>query len=1178
MPAGDPVDYIGGEGGWREGSPGSEQPATRQDVEQGKCRVTAADHLAGRLVDHVDLVAQVAFGRETFQNRSTGGRGHLEGKELHVTVMVPAAQMSDGLTADTAAAVEEDGERRSGRAVVVGVRGAERRFDCHPRMVACAARSCAARSAARPTDSGAVHGRAGTACALARRPVATPIAVCSRNMSFVRNSRLFKPRAASNSPAAGDTPAAGKPRAIVNPLATVNAAVKAEPKGVGTAGTADPLSREVKLLGALLGQVIAEQGGPELLDFVERCRLRSIAFRETGDAEEGAALAAEIDSLDIDQAEALAIAFSLYFQLINLCEERDIERQLKRVQKAGAKALEGSPDSAIDWLCERGWSADRIEELFSRLRVVPVLTAHPTEARRRTMLTALRRCYRLLEQFDDPRLSPVDDAEIRRKLREEISLLWRTSAVRRTPPTPLDEVRTAMAYFDETLFRAVPHVYRAFDRAMDRTAKVARGGARGDRLAGDAGLSGTRPPRVAAFLRWGSWIGGDRDGNPAVTAELTRQVPRIHADHIMRGYEAVATRLLSMISVQISREGVHPALENRIARDAEDLPETARDLARRFPDEPYRRRLGAMAERLRRTRWFLTEEAGPVAGHYENPGQLIEELEELQTCLVADRLPRVAYGEIQDFRWQVETFGFHLASLEVRQHAEVHTEALQALLHARGITSPDLARGLVPGISPGEVLATFRAVAAIQRRFGEEACHRYVVSFTRTADDVLAVLQLADLAAAGIVPTVATGGFTRGLANLDIVPLFESADALSTCGEVLEELLANTDYRRHLKTRGDRQEVMLGYSDSNKESGFLSAVWMLYRAQSRLAEVARRNGIELTLFHGRGGAIGRGGGPTNRAILAQAPGSIDGRFKMTEQGETVAANYSNVAIAENHLALVASATVIASTPEHDDCVAEVDARGRTAMDELAEMARESYRSLVYDEPDFPEFFRSVTPVTELSTMALGSRPARRAGVEPRRRMSQPAWVVAPAPPPAGIESLRAIPWVFSWQQARIGLPAWYGLGSALRAYRRAHGGKATAKLATLYRDWPFLTSALDNAELILYRSEPQIARLYAALAGNAEGERLWARILAEYELSIEELKKVTGHKELLETEPAVRRSIRLRRPYIDPLSHLQVRFLARLRSLPPNHPDRDRVGTLVQLTVNGVAAGLQNTG
>ena len=991
------------------------------------------------------------------------------------------------------------------------------------------------------------------------------MAVCSRNMSLVRTSRLFKPRAASNSPATGKSRATG------------NAAVKAEPKGVGTAGTTDPLSREVKLLGALLGQVIAEQGGPELLDLVEHCRLRSIAFRETGDEEEGAALAAELDSLDIDRAEALAIAFSLYFQLVNLCEERDVERQLKRVQKAGGTPVEGSPDSAIDWLRERGWPADRIEELLLRLRVVPVLTAHPTEARRRTMLTALRRCYRLLEQFDDPRLGPVDDAEIRRKLREEISLLWRTSTVRRTPPTPLDEVRTALAFFDETLFRAVPRVYRAFDRAMDRTAKVGRGGFRGDRLATDAGLSGTRPPRMAAFLRWGSWIGGDRDGNPAVTAEVTRQVPRIHADHVMRGYEAVASRLLSTISVQISREAIHPALENRLARDAEDLPEPMRDLARRFPDEPYRRRLGAIAERLRRTRWFLTEEAGPITGRYESPGQLIEELEELQACLVADRLPRVAYGEVQDLRWQVETFGFHLASLELRQHSEVHSEALRALLHTRGVTSPDLARGLVPGISPGEVLATFRAAAAIQRRFGEEACHRYVVSFTRTADDVLAVLQLADLAAGAIVPTVATGGFVRGLANLDIVPLFESADALSTCGEVLEELLADPDYRRHLETRGNRQEVMLGYSDSNKESGFLAAIWMLYRAQSRLAEVARRKGIELTLFHGRGGAIGRGGGPTNRAILAQAPGTIDGRFKMTEQGETVAANYSNVAIAENHLALVASATVIASTPEHDDCVAEVDARGRTTMNELAEMARVSYRSLVYDEPGFAEFFRSVTPVAELSTMALGSRPARRS-VEPPRRISQQAWVVEPPPPPPGIESLRAIPWVFSWSQARIGLPAWYGLGSALRAYRRKRGRKATAKLATLYRDWPFFTSALDNAELILYRSEPQIARLYAALDGTAEGERLWARILGEYELSIEELKKVTGREELLATEPAIQRSIRLRRPYVDPLSHLQVRFLARLRSLPPNHPDRERVGTLVHLTVNGVAAGLQNTG
>jgi phosphoenolpyruvate carboxylase len=945
---------------------------------------------------------------------------------------------------------------------------------------------------------------------------------------------------------------------------------------VGTGGTADPLSHEVKLLGALLGQVIAEQGGTELLELVERSRLRSIAFRESGDEGALEALAAELDALPIDQAESLANAFSLYFQLVNLCEERDQVRQLRKAQKS-ATPEEGSPDCAIDWLRDRDWSPDRIEELLRRIRITPVLTAHPTEARRRTMLTALRRCYRLLEQLDDPRLGPSDDAEIRRKLREEISLLWRTSSVRKTAPTPIDEVRTALAFFDETLFRAVPRVYRAFDQAMDRARKRSRR-SRADGLASDAGLSGTRPPRVPAFFQGGSGIGGDRDGNPTVTAELTRQVPRIHADHVMRGYEAVAMRLLTTLSVQVSHEGVHPELENRLARDAEELPETMRDLARRFPDEPYRRRMGAVAERLRRTRWYLTEEAGAAAGHYETTEQLVEELAELQACLVQDGLPRVAYGEVQDFRWQVETFGFHLASLEIRQHSEVHAEALQALLHGRGVTSPDLARDLIPGISPGEVLATFRAVAAIQRRFGEDACHRYVISFTRTADDVMAVLQLADLAAAGIVPTVATGGFVRGQANLDIVPLFESADALAGCGEVMERLFANPDYRRHLQSRGNRQEVMLGYSDSNKESGFLSAVWMLYRAQSRLAEVARRNGVELTLFHGRGGAIGRGGGPTNRAILAQAPRSIDGRFKMTEQGETVAANYSNPTIAEHHLEIVASATVIASTPEHDDCVAEVDARGKKLMDDLADRARVAYRSLVYDDPGFPEFFRAATPVAELSAMALGSRPARRPSVEPPRRLSQQVWVVEPTAPAPGIESLRAIPWVFSWAQARIGLPAWYGLGSALKAYRRAHGSKSTEKLAALYRDWPFLSSAFDNAELILYRSEPQIAGLYAALAASASGERLWARIRAEYELSIAELSLVTGRKELLETDPGARRSIRLRRPYIDPLSHIQVHYLARLRALPANHPDRDRVATLVQLTVNGVAAGLQNTG
>ena len=948
-----------------------------------------------------------------------------------------------------------------------------------------------------------------------------------------------------------------------------NAATRAEPRTVGAAGARDPLSREVKLLGALLGQVIAEQGGPRLLNLVERTRRRSIAFRENGDESTERALAAELDLLDVDEAEALARAFSLYFQLVNLAEERDTVRHLKRDQRETGRPAEGTPADAVDWLLERGWSADGMAELLDRMRISPVLTAHPTEARRRTMLIALRRCYRLLEQLDDPRLGANDDAEIRRRLREEISILWRSAAVRRLAPSPIDEVRTAMTFFDETIFRVVPRVYRDFDRALERATEATGGGDGGGgggaaldpALTGDAGRTGTRPARVAAFLRWGSWIGGDRDGNPTVTAELTRQVPRIHADHLLRGYEAVATRLLSTIAAYVPWAEVQPALEARLARDAEEVSETMRDMARRYPDEPYRRRLGAIMERLRRTRSYLTEEGGPVGGRYEKPEQLVAELEEMQRCLVADRLPRVAFGEVQDFRWQVETFGFHLASIELRQHSEVHEAAVVAVT--------DLAAELVPGVNVAEVLATFRAAAAIQRRFGEDACHRYVISFTRSAEDVLRVLDLVAIAADATIPAAATGGFAPGAPELDVVPLFESSDALIGCGELLERLLRDPRYRRHLAARGNRQEVMLGYSDSNKEAGFLAAIWMLYRAQGRLAEVARRYGIELTLFHGRGGAIGRGGGPTNRAILAQAPRSIHGRFKMTEQGETVAANYANLAIAEHHLGLVASAVAIASTQEHDECVDEVDRRGEAAMDELAGLARRAYRSLVYEEPGFERFFRAVTPLDELSTMALGSRPARRGAAGD---------TAVEAPLVSGIASLRAIPWVFSWSQARIGLPAWFGLGSALEGFEKAHGEGSLAKIAELYRDWPFLTSAFDNAELILGRAEPRIAGLFAALAGDEEGARIWSAIVGEYERSIRGLAKVTGRTELLAAEPQVSRSIRLRRPYIDPLSHIQVRFLGRLRSLPADDPDRERFRRLVQLAVNGVAAGLQNTG
>ena len=972
---------------------------------------------------------------------------------------------------------------------------------------------------------------------------------------------------------AGHAGSAGQPHApdALGP----NPAVRAEPLTIGTSGVRDPLAREVKLLGALLGQVIVEQGGRELLELVERTRRRTIALRRQDDPVERARLAEELDSLDLARTEALIRAFALYFQLVNLAEERQRVRTLRRRQRSALQGvLDESIAEAIRGLSRGGRSSAEIATVLARLRIQPVFTAHPTEARRRTLLVALRRCYRLLERFDDPRITPDEDRELRRHLREEITLLWRTADLRSVAPSPLDEVRTAMTFFDETLFTLIPQLYRSIDENVDRVReaedrrRLPAGATADSQAASDSGRTGTRAPFPAAILDWGSWIGGDRDGNPNVTAEVTHQTLRIHADHILHGLEAVATRLSNTIAVTAPRDRLTVAVRSRLAVDAEELPEITRQLRERFPDEPYRQRLGAVAERLRRTRAWLTGSPAALAGHYGRPEELVLELDELQTALAADGLDRLAWGEVQDFRWQVETFGFHLASLEVRQHSAVHRAALDAL------ASGDVDRELVAGVTAGEVLATFRGIAAAQTRFGERAVRRLVISFTLGVDDVRNVLDLVERASSPDMPAALTGGFGPGRPVLDVVPLFESADALLSSGRILESLFADDRYRRHLAGRGHHQEVMLGYSDSNKESGFLAANWLLYQAQERLTEVARRHGVQLTLFHGRGGAIGRGGGPTNRAILAQAPGSIDGRLKFTEQGEVIAAHYANPEIARRHLEQVVHAAISASTPEHEQAVGAAAARGRDMMDELAARAEAAYRALVWDEPAFADFFREVTPITELSQLRLGSRPAARGKAGAGRRGGDGATRLAPP----SIADLRAIPWVFAWSQSRANLPGWYGLGSALEGFIEARGAGAADDLADLYRSWPFFASVVDNAEMILAKADRGVARMYAALATAPEGPRLWRRIDEEFERSVRILLRVTGRQRLLDGLPVLQRSIALRNPYVDSLSELQVRLLARLRRLSDDDPERPVLLRLVQLAVNGVAAGLQNTG
>jgi len=923
-----------------------------------------------------------------------------------------------------------------------------------------------------------------------------------------------------------------------------SAAVAAEPGGIGTSGARDPLAVEVRLLGALLGQVIAEQAGPELFALVERIRRRTIALRRDDDPAERARLDDDLRGLDLGAAEAVIGAFALYFGLVNLAEAHGRVRALRRRERAARDGvLDDSIGDAIRRLRRLGRDDGDLDAAIARLAVTPVLTAHPTEARRRTTLVALRRCGALLERLDDARLTPSQDRDVRRRLREEITLLWRTSDLRLVSPSPLDEVRTAMAFFDATLFTAVPRLYRAMDAALDSPTGRASG------PAADTGRTGTRPPRVGQFLRWGSWIGGDRDGNPEVTAEITERTLRIHADHVLRGYEAVATRLMQTLAAAAPAEHLPRSIESRLARDAEDLPETDRQLRRRFPEEGYRQRFGFIAERIRRTRAALTGEPAPLSGRYGGPDELDAELAEIQEALVADRLERVAYGEVAELRWQLGTFGFHLASLEIRQHADVHRAALEAIRAGQPSSME-----VTAGVTLGEVLATFRVVASVQARYGVECCHRYVVSFTSAASDVTDVLALARHAASvgdGTEPPL-----------LDVIPLFESSVALQAAGPILAALLDDPAYRAGIAGRGDHQEVMLGYSDSNKESGLLAAAWMLHQAQSAMIAVARARGVELTIFHGRGGAIGRGGGPTNRAILGLAPGSVDGRLKLTEQGEVVAANYSNPVIARRHLEQATGAVLLASTPEHAALLEGALVAGSPILDELAETSRRAYRALVHDDPGFATFFRDITPIRELSDLRLGSRPAARG----RRD-------VAPT-----IDALRAIPWTFAWAQSRINLPGWYGLGSALDGYRTAHGDAGLDEIARLARDWPFLSSLLDNAEMSLAKADMGVARLYAALATNPGDDRRWDAIETEYRRTVSMLARITGRERLLDGAPVLQRSVALRNPYVDSLSELQVRLLARLRGLPPDDPERGRVLRLVQLTVNGVAAGLQSTG
>jgi phosphoenolpyruvate carboxylase len=862
------------------------------------------------------------------------------------------------------------------------------------------------------------------------------------------------------------------------------------------------LRREVRLLTTMLGRAIEESGGPELLSDVERLRKAAIRLREDPSEQRERAVLEAVGNLDLERAEAVARAFTCYFQLVNLAEEHQRLRALRERSRAGEPVADSIAAAA------KAFDAGR------DLEISLVLTAHPTESKRRAIVENLWRIAELLEALDDPRAGSSDEAATQRRLTEEISALWATDPVRSHRPEPLDEVRGAMALFDHTIFGVLPLVYRELDAS----------------LSGDD--AGARPPAFRPFLSWSSWIGADRDGNPSVTAEVTAAAAEIHADHILRGLETATRRVGHALSASERDLAPSDRLRDALEADAGDLADRAKELQQKLPDAPHRRKMELVAERLARTRARLP-------GGYDGPEAFVADLRLVQSSLAEAGADRLAYGELQHLLWQAETFGFHLASLEVRQHSDVHAEVLTEI--APAAVGDAIALDGSPKATDArselatETLDTFRTMARLQERFGADACRRVIVSFTRSAEDVAGVRALAAIAVPG------------GRLELDVVPLFESRRELETATEILDEVLALPGTQRRLADRNRRMEVMLGYSDSAKESGVLAANLLLYDAQRRLSAWADERDIRLTIFHGRGGALGRGGGPTNRAILGQPPGSGTGRFKVTEQGEVAFARYGNLALAERHLEQIANAVMLASaSSEIHDAAGDFEPEKTT----LRETSERAYRELV-DREGFADFFRNVTPIEEIGTLPIGSRPSSRsAGGE--------------------LEALRAIPWVFAWTQNRCNIPGWYGLGSGLAAV--AGGGDGLERLRRMFSEWPFFTCFVENAELSLSKADLRIGLRYLSLGGDGD---LAAAIEEEFRLTAEMVLAVTEHERLLDCRPQLQTAVQLRNPYVDALSFLQLRLLEELRG----RGSRDgRLERLVQATISGIAAGLQNTG
>jgi phosphoenolpyruvate carboxylase len=910
-----------------------------------------------------------------------------------------------------------------------------------------------------------------------------------------------------------------------------------------TADTADPakenpLRRDVRSLGVLLGRVLVEQEGDAFFDVVEQLRRLLIQHREppsaaTSQLDSLMANAREIISgLSLEDAYRITKAFAIYFELTNLAETNHRKRRRRAAHLlAGKTAVDGSFRGTLVRMKAAGISADAMLASLGKVKVTPVFTAHPTEITRHTIRLKRRRIAGYLERLDQLPLSDSDAREYESLILAEITALWQTDEVRLNKPTVRDEIHMGLDYFPMVLFETLPRLFAELEESLRDVYGCCRDGS--DRASPVS-------TEISDLLSFGSWIGGDRDGNPFVTAASTREALDMARHVIIDHYISETVRLIGQLSMSTRRIGVSDALAQRVREYDNRLGEKYSRWKQITAAELYRHFLEFLIARLR-----FSRKSSKHALAYKSPQQFEEDLGIMRDSLNANHGRRLA-ELVSPLLRKVQTFGFHLHVLDIRQNARVHSQALAEVASA-GKRPGETQFPPATSAPSVELIDTFRAIAELKKTHSAKAIRNFVISNTQSEHDIFAIVRLAELG--GVSATASSGD-----PGLMPVPLFESIDALRSSATIMRRVWTAPEYQPLLNSWGRAHEVMLGYSDSNKDGGMLTSTWELHKAQHQLHEAARECGVNLRLFHGRGGTVGRGGGPTHAAILAQPAGDFSGEIRITEQGEVLSWKYADPVLAEWNLEIMIAACLEAVTMPAQ-ISAESKQRWHEAMETMSGDAFAFYRKHIAENPEVLEYFEQATPVNELEHARIGSRPARRAANR-------------------SLEDLRAIPWVFGWMQSRHAVPAWFGVGHALERFAR-RGDPQTELLREMMQGFPLFASLVRSVEIAMAKADFAIARIYADLVSDAAlRDRTFEMLREEFERTGRLILTITGQKELLEKNPVLYRSVRLRNPYVDPLSLIQVDLLRRKRAAGADAPFDYAIGA----TMNGIAAGLHNTG